>query len=99
MAPGFARSSSVAVIVPSIMSPETTVKPIPFSARPGMSSRSASSPARLDSATGSYSGIVGVVRMKCAWWLVTNTTRAPSDSSGLAASRTLSCASRLSFRA
>ena len=40
-------------MVPSIMSPETTTKPTPFSVNAGMRSRRASSPARLERATGS----------------------------------------------
>jgi hypothetical protein len=67
IAPGFARSRSVAVMVPSIMSPDTTTKPMPAASRIGIISRRASSPARLLSATGRYSGIVGVEWMKWAW--------------------------------
>ena len=86
-------------MVPSIMSPETTTNSTPFSSSVGSRARSASSPARLLSATASYSGMVGVVWMKCAWWLVTKTTREPAPSSGSAAVRTLTCASRLSCMA
>ena len=41
-------------------------------------------------------GSVGVVWMKCAWWLVTKTTRLPSPSIGRMAERKPTCASRLS---
>jgi len=99
MAPGLERSSRVAVTVPSIMSPETTTSEIPFSARPGTSARSASSPARLLRATGSYSGMVGTVLMKWAWWLVTKTTREPSFISGTAALSMFTWASRFSLSA
>ena len=99
MAPGLERSSSVAVTVPSIMSPDTTTREMPFSARFGRSSRRASSPARLLRATGSYSGMVGTVLMKCAWWLVTKTTREPSFISGTAALSMLTWASRFSLSA
>ena len=78
------------------MSPETTTKPMPAASSSGTSARSASSPARFERATGSYSGIVGVVRMKCAWWLVTNTTRLPRSSSGRSADSRPTCASRFS---
>ncbi len=86
-------------MVPSIMSPDTTVKPMPFASSSGTSARRASSPARFDEATASYSGIVGTVRMKCAWWLVTNTTRPPGPMSSVPLVSTFTCASRLSFRA
>ena len=41
-------------------------------------------------------GIVGVVRIKCAWWLVTKTTRAPSFRYGIAVLSRFTCESRLS---
>ena len=72
-------------MVPSIMSPETTTNPIPDASSSGIRSRRASSPARLLSATGTYSGMVSTVRMKCAWWLVTKTMRLPGSRSGSAA--------------
>ena len=84
------------MIVPSIMSPETTTNSTPASDSLGIIARRASSPARLLRATGRYSGIVSTERMKCAWWLVTNTTRAPGAKCGNAVSNTVTWASRLS---
>src|SRR5690606_38896140 len=95
-APGRARSSRVAVTVPSIMSPETTTKVTPLSRISGRRSVRAVSPARLERATCSYSGMVSTSSMKCAWWLVTNTTRPPAGRCARPASSAATCASRFS---
>ena len=80
--------------VPSIMSALTTTKETPLSLITGIRSVSASSPARLERATASYSGMVSTSRMKWAWWLVTNTTRPPAPRCSRPASRASTCASR-----
>ncbi len=72
--PGSIRSNSFTVMVPSIMSPDTTARSIPCSVA---HSRTALSQARLLTATGAYAAGTGRCSTKCAWWLVTNTLREP----------------------